>query len=54
MIANGQIEPIIYSGNYVGLSSVPEALEDIAARKVWGKAVIHIDETGLERQMVRL
>ncbi|KAK5241027.1 hypothetical protein LTR40_013447 [Exophiala xenobiotica] len=41
MLESGKIKPVIY-GTYTGLESVPRALEDLAARKVWGKAVVEI------------
>jgi NADPH:quinone reductase len=41
MLVAGKIKPVVY-GTYNGLKSVPEALDDLAARKVWGKAVIEI------------
>ncbi len=41
MLESGKIRPFIY-GTYTGLESVPKALEELAARKVWGKAVVEI------------
>ncbi|KIY01379.1 uncharacterized protein Z520_02931 [Fonsecaea multimorphosa CBS 102226] len=41
MVQRGQIKPVIY-GTYAGLESVPGALDDLAARKVWGKAIVEI------------
>jgi NADPH:quinone reductase len=41
MLESGKIKPVIY-GTYRGLESVPSALDDLAARKVWGKAVVEI------------
>ncbi len=41
MLATGKIKPVIY-GTYRGLESVPRAMDDLAARKVWGKAVVEI------------
>jgi len=41
MLETGKVKPIIYR-TYSGLESVPEALDDLAARKVSGKAVIEI------------
>lgn len=31
---------------YRGLETVPEAMKDMAARKVWGKAIIRVQATG--------
>lgn len=41
MLESGKMKPVIY-GTYSGLESVPKAFDDLAARKVWGKAVIEI------------
>ncbi|EXJ70158.1 uncharacterized protein A1O5_06226 [Cladophialophora psammophila CBS 110553] len=41
MLEGGNIKPVIY-GSYSGLESVPGALNDLAARKVWGKAIVEI------------
>lgn len=41
MLERAQIRPVIY-GKYTGLESVPRALEDLAARKVFGKAIIEL------------
>ncbi|KAI1810207.1 zeta-crystallin [Poronia punctata] len=42
MIERGVIKPTRFEKEYRGLESVPEALHDIACRKVWGKAVIEV------------
>jgi NADPH2:quinone reductase len=39
MLERGHIRPVVY-GTYRGLESVPRALEDLAARKVFGKVII--------------
>lgn len=41
MLETGKIKPVICA-TYPGLESVPKALDDLAARKVWGKAVVEI------------
>ncbi|EXJ85594.1 hypothetical protein A1O1_05960 [Capronia coronata CBS 617.96] len=41
MLETGQIRPVIYK-TYLGLESVPGAMDDLAARKVWGKAVVEL------------
>jgi NADPH2:quinone reductase len=43
MIERGVFKPTRFEKEYKGLASVPEALADIASRKVWGKAVVHVD-----------
>jgi len=42
MIKDGVIQPVIYDEQYEGLESVPRALADSAARKIWGKAVVDV------------
>lgn len=38
------LEPTVYDYEYVGLESVNEALQHLSGRKVWGKAVIRVDD----------
>ncbi|KAK5062801.1 hypothetical protein LTR84_004876 [Exophiala bonariae] len=45
MLQTGAIKPVIY-GTYSGLESIPSALDDLAARKVWGKAVVEVRASG--------
>jgi len=45
LLQRGAIKPVIY-GTYAGLESIPNALDDLAARKVWGKAVVEIQPSG--------
>lgn len=42
MIQEGVVKPVIYDEVYDGLDSVVRALEDSAARKIWGKAVVDV------------
>ncbi|KAI9815985.1 MAG: hypothetical protein M1827_001977 [Pycnora praestabilis] len=51
MLDHGLIKPVIYEKRYQGLEDVPRALEDLTARKVWGKAVIHIATTPRDMKM---
>ncbi len=44
MIHEGLIRPCVYEQVYKGLSAVPKAFNDLAARKIWGKAVVTIGE----------
>jgi NADPH:quinone reductase len=44
MIQEGLIRTCVYEHVYKGLSSVPNALNDLATRKIWGKGVITIVE----------
>jgi NADPH:quinone reductase len=41
------LKPMVYDCEYNGLESVVPAMKDLAARKVWGKAVVllHNDPT---------
>ncbi|KAH6647298.1 zeta-crystallin [Truncatella angustata] len=49
-----KIGPTVYDGIYTGLESVPRALQDMASRQVWGKAVIRLTKTEAEAQKARL
>jgi len=44
MITRGEIRPTVYGETYVGLGSMKRAVRDMADRKVWGKAVIVVDD----------
>jgi NADPH2:quinone reductase len=44
LVESGRVKPTVYNQIYSGLESVPKALKDIAGRKVWGKAVIQVDQ----------
>jgi NADPH2:quinone reductase len=44
LVKEGKIKPTVYDGDYRGLESIPRAMRDMADRKVWGKAVIVVDE----------
>lgn len=35
---------MVYDEVYQGLESVPRALKDLEERKVWGKAVVMVDD----------
>lgn len=54
LINAGKIKPVVFEEKYMGLQSVPRALKDIAARKIWGKAVIRVDAAEEEHQKSRL
>ncbi len=41
MLEQGHVRPAIYK-RYLGLDSVPRALHELSARKVWGKALIDL------------
>ncbi|KAH8906195.1 NAD(P)-binding protein [Coniochaeta sp. PMI_546] len=44
LIDEGKIRPVVYDEVYKGLESVPRALKDLEERKVWGKAVVQVDQ----------
>ncbi|OAA62783.1 quinone oxidoreductase [Niveomyces insectorum RCEF 264] len=43
-IADGSVQPVVYDRAYRGLDAVKTALQDITDRKVWGKAVVLVDD----------
>ncbi len=43
IISAGIIEPVRFDRAYRGLEAVPAALQDIANRRVWGKAIVDVD-----------
>ncbi|KAM0335567.1 hypothetical protein ACHAQA_000615 [Verticillium albo-atrum] len=44
LIDQGPIVPVVYDTVYSGLDSVPQALQDMVDRKVWGKAIITVNQ----------
>lgn len=42
MVQDGSIRPVIYKEDYRGLEAVSRALEDVKARKAWGRAVVRV------------
>lgn len=42
-MSDGKIKPTVFEKEYAGLESVVPAMHDLASRKVWGKAVIHLE-----------
>jgi len=43
MIDQGLLKPTVYEREYIGLTSVSTALQDLSDRKIWGKAVVRIE-----------
>lgn len=39
------VKAVVFDRRYSGLESVPEAMKDMAARKVWGKAIICVAQS---------
>ncbi|KAI5781843.1 hypothetical protein EDC01DRAFT_694001 [Geopyxis carbonaria] len=46
MMQKGTFKPTVFDGVYKGLESVGQALEDLGARKTWGKVVVDVQEAG--------
>jgi len=46
MVENGDIKAVVYEETYKGLSDIPRAMKDLEERKVWGRAVIDIEDEG--------
>lgn len=44
LMESSSIVPVVYSEVYQGLESLPRAMEDVMARKVWGRAVISVSD----------
>ncbi|KAI1927927.1 hypothetical protein LOZ58_005962 [Ophidiomyces ophidiicola] len=42
MLDSGAVKPVVYTKKYYGLESVRVAMEDLQARKIYGKAIIYI------------
>ena len=47
LIGSGAIRPMIFDKMYDGLESLAEAMEDLAAGLVSGKAIIHIRKANM-------
>jgi transcription elongation factor SPT5 len=56
LVEDGKIRPVIYKENYWGLEAVSRALEDVSARKTWGRAVVRVceDEEDSNEEKARL
>lgn len=54
VVKSGKIRPVLYDEKYDGLEAVPRALQAIAERKVWGKAVITIPSSAEDPAKARL
>ncbi|QDS72910.1 hypothetical protein FKW77_007848 [Venturia effusa] len=44
MVEKGDIRAVVYDKVYRGLDDVPKAMRDMEERKVWGRAVVEVDE----------
>ena len=44
MLKDGLVKPTVYNGKYLGLENVVTAMKDLGERKVWGKAVVSLDD----------
>jgi NADPH:quinone reductase-like Zn-dependent oxidoreductase len=55
MVEEGGIKAVVYDKKYLGLDSVPRAMNDLAEHRVWGRAVVQIaDEEGVVGEKSRL
>jgi NADPH2:quinone reductase len=46
MFKSGKIQPVVYKEQFIGLESVPAALEAIASRRSFGKVVVTVRQEG--------
>jgi NADPH2:quinone reductase len=46
MVEKGDIKAVVYGEVYRGLSDVPRAMKDLEERRVWGRAVIDVEDEG--------
>jgi NADPH:quinone reductase-like Zn-dependent oxidoreductase len=53
MIRGGKIKPVIWKEKY-GLDDVPQALQDLQAHRVAGRAVVTIDDKAEDELKARL
>ena len=44
MAEEGAIKPVVYERVYSGLKDVGKVFEDMEARRVWGRAVVGLDD----------
>jgi NADPH:quinone reductase-like Zn-dependent oxidoreductase len=44
MVEEGSVKAVIYNVKYTGLKDIPKAMQDLANRKVWGRAVVTVME----------
>ncbi|KAK1725491.1 zeta-crystallin [Colletotrichum acutatum] len=54
LMETDKIRPVIYHAEYPGLEHVPRALKDMASRKIWGKAVVTLDNDISGRPVTKL
>ncbi|KIW01371.1 uncharacterized protein PV09_07139 [Verruconis gallopava] len=54
MVEQGAIKAVVYDQKYLGLDSLPRALNDLAEHKVWGRAVVQVSDEYSEREKPRL
>lgn len=45
MLDKGLVKPTVFNRKYRGLESVVKALQDLSARRVWGKAVVTVEDS---------
>ena len=54
MVEAGTIKPVIYREEYRGLEAVRGALNDLMTHKVWGRAILRINEEDEAGQKAKL
>jgi NADPH:quinone reductase len=52
MVESGAIHPVVYKKTYSGLQDVQRAIEDLDARKVYGRAVIKLSDVGESKSRI--
>lgn len=49
LVRSGLVKPVVFDKRYRGLGDVPTAMADLLAGKVYGKAVIEVNNSGSSR-----
>lgn len=54
LVESGAIKPMIYREQYRGLAELPRAMEDLKARRAWGRAILTVDGEAEKQTRARL
>lgn len=54
MWEKGLLKPMLFDREYRGLESVVSAMKDLSQRKVWGKAVVLVEQDDEGKDKARL
>ncbi|KAE9969596.1 hypothetical protein EG327_010562 [Venturia inaequalis] len=46
IVERGDIKAVVFDETYQGLNDIPRAMRDMEERKVWGRAVVDVEEEG--------